>query len=282
VPIKVKNELLVINILVGLFIIIISFLPVDVLRIILGLPLVLFFPGYTLTAALFPKKIDLGGIERTALSFGLSIAVVPLMGLILNYTPWGISLYPVLFSITLFIVATSVIALFRRQRVPPEERFGISFNLGFPQRAGTSGLDKALSIILVLAILAAIGTLGYAIATPKVGERFTEFYILGLDGMAADYPTELVVEEEGKVIVGIINQEHEIVSYWVVVKIDGEKNNEVEPLVLGDDEKWEEIVNFTPHRARAGVSQVEFLLYKDGEAEPYLALYLGVHVIELR
>jgi len=39
------------------------------------------------TAALFPGKDDLDGIERIALSFGLSIAVVPLMGLALNYTP---------------------------------------------------------------------------------------------------------------------------------------------------------------------------------------------------
>jgi uncharacterized membrane protein len=33
-------------------------------RIILGLPLVLFLPGYVLIAMLFPRKGDLGGIER--------------------------------------------------------------------------------------------------------------------------------------------------------------------------------------------------------------------------
>jgi len=55
-------------------------------RIILGLHLVLFLPGYALIAALFPRKGDLDGIERIALSFGLSIAVVPLLGLALNYT----------------------------------------------------------------------------------------------------------------------------------------------------------------------------------------------------
>ena len=76
------------------------------LRIGLGLPFVIFFPGYTLLSALFPKRDDLSGIERVALSFGLSIAVVPLIGLILNYTPWGIKLYPILTSITLFIRLT--------------------------------------------------------------------------------------------------------------------------------------------------------------------------------
>jgi len=53
---------------------------------------------------------------------------------------------------------------------------------------------------------------GYVIAVPKVGERFTEFYILGLNGKAMDYPSELKLGEGGKVIVGIANREHEIVS----------------------------------------------------------------------
>jgi uncharacterized membrane protein len=46
------------------------------IRIILGLPLVLFLPGYSLIATLFPRKDDLDAIERIALSFGLSIAIV--------------------------------------------------------------------------------------------------------------------------------------------------------------------------------------------------------------
>ena len=48
------------------------------IRIILGLPLVLFLPGYALIATLFPRKDDFDGIERIALSFGLSIAISPI------------------------------------------------------------------------------------------------------------------------------------------------------------------------------------------------------------
>ena len=48
----------------------------------------LFLPGYALIATLFPRKDDLDGIERIALSFGLSIAITPLLGLALNYTPF--------------------------------------------------------------------------------------------------------------------------------------------------------------------------------------------------
>ena len=72
------------------------------IRIILGLPFILFIPGYILVFSLFPEKktdhgIDI--IERIALSLGLSLAVVPLIGLGLNYTIWGIRLEPILFSL---------------------------------------------------------------------------------------------------------------------------------------------------------------------------------------
>ncbi len=84
-------------------------------RIILTLPGLLFIPGYCLIAVLFPKKGDIGLLERVMLSIGLSIAIVPLIGLGLNFTPWGIRLEPVLISITLFTLAMIVVAQFRRQ-----------------------------------------------------------------------------------------------------------------------------------------------------------------------
>lgn len=77
------------------------------LRVIFGIPLVLFFPGYALLSALFPGR-ELDGVERVALSIGLSICLVVFTGLALNYTPWGIRLGPILLGlcgITLFFCA---------------------------------------------------------------------------------------------------------------------------------------------------------------------------------
>ena len=96
-------------------------------RIILGLPLVLFLPGYSLIAALFPRKDDLDGIERVALSFGLSIAVVPLLGLALNYTPFGIRLSPILIVLSVFTISLAIAAYARRCRVPEGDRFSVEF-----------------------------------------------------------------------------------------------------------------------------------------------------------
>jgi len=44
------------------------------------------------------------GVERLTLSVGLSIAIVPLIGLILNYTPFGIRFESVFASLSLIII----------------------------------------------------------------------------------------------------------------------------------------------------------------------------------
>jgi uncharacterized membrane protein len=98
-------------------------------RIAFGLLFALFFPGYALLSAIFPKQGKLGGIERIALSFGLSIAVVPLIGLILNFTPWGIELYPIVISVTIFILAASVVGWYRQRKLEPDQRFRVVIKL---------------------------------------------------------------------------------------------------------------------------------------------------------
>ncbi len=101
------------------------------IRIILGLPLVLFLPGYALIATLFPRKNDLDGIERIALSFGLSIAITPLLGLGLNYTPFGIRLTPILIVLSVFTILLAIGAYVRRNRIPEEDRFVVDFGVLF-------------------------------------------------------------------------------------------------------------------------------------------------------
>lgn len=277
--IGIKNELLLLNLLAFLLIIVIVFLPSNVLRIILGLPFVLFFPGYVLMAAFFVKKEEPSILERVVLSFGLSIAVVPLIGLILNYMPWGIKLESILYSVASFVFIMSVIAWLRRRKLVEEERFSIRFHLRLPGWGG-SAWDKVLSIILVLAILGALGVTGYVIATPKVAERYTQFYILGPEGKAASYPRDLKVGKESRIMVCIVNHEYEAVSYRVEARINGVKNNEIEPIVLEHNEKWEGEISFVADVAGEN-QKVEFLLYKNEEAEPCLEpLRLWINVAE--
>ena len=146
---KMGSGLLPLNIVVIVLIVAIIFALSGLLRIIFGLPVVLFFPGYVLVLALFPKKEGMNGIERVALSFGLSIAVVPLIGLILNFTWWGITLESTLYSTASFIFVMSIIAWVRRKRLPERERFAFGFQLRLPSWSG-GPWDRVLSVVLVV------------------------------------------------------------------------------------------------------------------------------------
>ncbi len=246
------------------------------LRIFLGIPLVLFLPGYSLIAILFPRKYDLGWIERAALSFGLNIAVVPFLGWALNYTPFGIRRTPILIILSLVTISLSLIAWFRRLKLPVEERLRVPFERLLNFNLGQSVLDKGLSLVLIASIIGASATLVYFVVTPKAGESFTEFYILGPNGMASDYPTDLKVGETGKVIVGIVNHEYENVTYHLEVSFNGSLIHE-EHVFLIENEKWEN--PFTFKATKIGENQkLEFLLYKEHQIEVYRTLNLWISV----
>jgi uncharacterized membrane protein len=251
------------------------------MRIGLGLAFVLFMPGYALIAALFPRRGDLGGIERLALSFGLSLAVVPLVGLALNYTPWGIRFSPILFSLAFFILAMAAVAYHRRRSLVSQERYEPRFRIdlsGLRRGWGSQGRwDRVLSLLLILAILGAMGSLGYVVTKPKVGESFTEFYVLGLEGKAEGYPRQVLLGDEARVRLGLVNNEHEAIVYRVVIAIDGEETKEIGPIEVVDQQRWEEEVGFRP--AKLGERQkVEFLLYKGRDVKLYRSLHLWVDV----
>jgi len=197
------------------------FLSTTFLRILFGVPLVLFIPGYALIAALFPGAKDLDSIERVALSFGLSIAIVPLTGLALNYTPWGIRLDPIMTCLSIITIGLCLAAQYRRARLPEPERFTVPFAVirqtvseEFFNPAG-SRLDRILSLILLVAVIAAVATTVYVIVVPKEGEKFTEFFILGANQKAADYPTSTLVGTNNTLYIGIGNHEYRTVTYTV-------------------------------------------------------------------
>jgi hypothetical protein len=93
--------------------------PLAYVRNVLGVIFVLFLPGYTFIKAFFPTKLpiktsseSLDTIERVALSIGMSIALTPIVGLILYYTPIGIGLTPITLSLLALtaVFATAAVA----------------------------------------------------------------------------------------------------------------------------------------------------------------------------
>jgi uncharacterized membrane protein len=269
------NELLPIVMLVVILPLIIIISPSSVLRVILGLPLIFFLPGYTLTAALYVRKDRIKGQDRLALSLAASIAIVPVIGLVLNYLPWGISLASFFLLIALFVIVMAAIAWIRRGRLGAEERFTI--HLGWRPSLGGSPLDRLLKIVVGLAAATVAASLVYIVIVPKTQESFTEFYISGLEDKSV-YPGELTVGEEQKVLVTVVNRERRTLGYLIEVSIDGVEEDRVGPLTLQSDQKYAAEIGFTP-LITGDRQEVEFTLYINGETEPYLEpLHLWVDV----
>jgi len=257
------------------------------LRTILGLLLVLFLPGYALIGALLPAKKDLEGIERALLSLGLSIAIVPLMGLGMNYTDWGIREVPVLTGLSIFTILMCGAAYYRRHQLPEAEAFEVPIKASILALKAElleehgSGTDRTLSILLVILILASLGSLAYVIGNPKEGEAFTEFYILGPEGMAENYPTNYTLGDSGTVVIGITNHEHRTVDYTMELRLENR------PLPLPENQKyislednvsWKEPVTFTPPVEGKNM-KLEFLLFNDTEKNiPYRNVHLWINV----
>jgi len=258
-----------------------------VLRSALGLGMVLFVPGYALIAALFPGRKGVDGIERVALSFGLSIAVTPLIGLALNFTPFGIRRVPIVACLAAFTIVCAVAARYRRLGLEPGERFSVDFRKAcrdakgelFP--SGEGQLDRMLTVILLICIVASVAVLAYVVAVPKQGEKFTEFYILGPDGKAEGYPEWFHLNESRPVIVGVVNHEYRNVTYDLVVVLND--SNDIMPLytdrlTLEDNQTWQKTINIQPGRVGTDM-EVQFLLYADGNmTAPYRDLHLWVSV----
>jgi uncharacterized membrane protein len=262
-----------------------------ILRIVLTIPVVLFIPGYSLIAALFPKEGDIDLLERIMLSIGLSIAVVSLVGLGLNFTPWGIRLEPIVLSLTLFTWVMIIVAHYRRGILPYEERFRIPFSAisgkilkeFFPM--GGSRVDRLLSFMLALAAVIAIITTAYVIAFPKEGERFSEFFILGEKKMSADYPEKLITGQSYPMYIGIGNHEYRNVTYtietWTLqTRFDNVTNSssvllmdplEQKALSLAHNETL--ILPYNLSVNKTGYDRVEFLLFKENVPNPEVTGY---------
>lgn len=141
---------------------------------------------------------------------------------------------------------------------------------------GGSKWEKALSIILIISLVLAISATIYIIVTPKQGEKFTEFYILGPDGKASNYPTNLTTGQNGSMIIGVVNHEYTTTDYLLVVKVnDTILRNET--ITLTNGQKVEIPYTFTA--GSTGQKKLEFLLYKLPDNETaYRSLHLWLNV----
>lgn len=138
--------------------------------------------------------------------------------------------------------------------------------------------DKVVSLILLILLAASIVAVVYITVNPKSGEKFTEFYILGENGKAGNYPTNLTVGETGNLTMGIVNREQNVTSYDLVVQINGTNlyNN---TFTLSKNETKEIPFSFTTNTTGQN-QKIQFMLYKlPNYTDVYRSLNLYINVV---
>ena len=283
------------------------------LRAVVSYPFLLFAPGYAFVAALFPEAPDTDGsassgrtlshLERVVLSLGSSVALVPLLGLVSDLTPWGLTLSPMLVALGSFTCLCVAIAAKRRAELPLKQRLRVGMDDGyqrlrrdvFPHETRT---DAMLNVTLAVILLFATASVGYALVDQQKGEQYSELYLLteGEEKLVADdYPTEFTATESRSLVVGVGNHEQERTRYTVVTKLqrvrfEGQSVTVVEEeeldrfdTTLASDESVNQQRVLTPTLTGARL-RLLFLLYKgEPPADPradnaHLRSHLWVNV----
>lgn len=84
-------------------------------------------------------------------------------------------------------------------------------------------------------------------SVPKEEYRYTEFYLLGPDGVAGGYPNEVRVGQDVELMFGVISHEAEVTTYQVEVSVNGSRKNQIGPVALHAGEKWEKTVRIVEY-----------------------------------
>lgn len=219
--------------------------PPDIVLIrILTLPLVLVLPGYALISALFPRNL-LGVVERLVFSLGLSLSIVVLGGLVLNWTPFGLRASSWAVFLAGITLGASAIALIRRR--------GQSVSAPGWLRVGNVGLTLRQGLLLGLAAVIVCGAIAVSIigAERQSYAGFTQLWILPTAGANAENAFRL----------GVSNMESTAMEYRLAVNMDGKVVKEWPSIDLNPNEKWEVTLVLAPTRS-AGVARVEADLYR--------------------
>lgn len=270
------------------------------IRAAIGLPLLFFVPGYVTVSALFPRRspardatadgrllprqaVAMSDVERAALSFGVSFALLPLLALVVAATPWGYTGPVVVATVACFAVIGAGVAAVRRLSVPAADRYSVAFDRRLEAARAAifdaeSSLLVAVNVALVLAVVLALTTAGYAFVSPQDGEQYTSLRLLTENEsgelVASGYPSEIESGESIPLVIGVENREDRSLNYTVVVQEQRLENDSVVERTelqrfsrrVGEGATEYADRNVTP-TADEGTVRISVLLYADGVPE---------------
>ncbi|MCG8351945.1 MAG: DUF1616 domain-containing protein [Chloroflexales bacterium] len=263
-------------------------LPAPEVRVPIGLLVALLAPGYALIAALFPRPADIDGLTRAALSCGTSLALLPLLITVLDQLPWKIAPQPILIALTILILTCCVVALFRRWQLVTTKDVIIppAFDIQDWWRR-LSESDQLMYAFGTLIIAVTINVSAALWLLPNIPAKPTEFYILDPSGLADNYPRAAIVGEPVTVTMGIRQGDSDNHNYriegWVSDPWNANRREQVlsESIDLMTDLSQEQTLTWRMPWAGDN-QQVEILLLREDDTDPYRRLVLWINVEERR
>ena len=175
------------------------------LQIALGFVFLLFVPGYLMALALFPRRTDVSGLDRTVLSVGLSVVTVPLIALILNSLPGGVTPSAMAQGLCVWAVVWVGVSAWRRSQHGSAAAF-------IPPMTWQGLRPAALPILASLAVV--IG-LGNVMTRLHASVPVTEFFLMDTNGQLADYPRQISANGVLSLTLGVRNAESRAMSYLI-------------------------------------------------------------------
>lgn len=217
------------------------------LRAIVGVPFVLFVPGYAMLSVVFPRAYrsaadspdEDGGpsnrrvsrglrpIERATLSVASSVTVVILLGILVELSPFRIATPTMFGSIAAFTLVACAGSVWRREQIPPDRRLRVPVTAWLRECRSRvvdppTRVDMWLNGVLAVSLVFALWSVGYGTTDPGDG-AITEVGLLTEqpDGefAARGYPTNVSIGEPTSLALVVTNREHESVEYSVLVQL---------------------------------------------------------------
>ncbi|NTW02398.1 MAG: DUF1616 domain-containing protein [Oscillochloris sp.] len=206
-------------------------------RLVLGLAYALFVPGYLICAAVFPYADAIASSTRIGLSFGLSVAITPIIAIGLDRLPWGITPIPITVAMMLIVVAGAAAVTYRRSSILPERIYMPGLIARRPQ-LGAALVAMLLSLAVILLACA-----------PLRHHEPTEIYAVGQEGHARDYPGAVVIGQPVSLTIGVYNAERAATHYQIQVRAQaagqaGTTLAESTPFLVGPHERTEQIITW--------------------------------------
>ncbi|MFA5065252.1 MAG: DUF1616 domain-containing protein [Dehalococcoidia bacterium] len=127
--------------------------------------------------------------------------------------------------------------------------------------------NNIIAGVMIAAILICVAAIVCLAVTTQPSESFSEFYLLGKGGRAADYPSQAISGQPVSIIVGIVNHEGRPSDYTVQIRENDAIIKSITVGKLNDGQKWEQPVEFTLKQSGEG-RRVNLFLFKDNAAAP--------------